>query len=163
MTGDEQFAGRTLCRDNRVIIVEPTTEQRATIDRLLDRVRAVLEDLPDRAGLLSFAEVKALVSGMFPDVGGGVRRNAETGVEIVTLDLFGTPTGDYEVRRPALHDHGYEVVLTAESLGEAVDEACAQVYSMQQVIDHDRREADKREAFAMLHGRDPHRRFPRRA
>jgi hypothetical protein len=163
VNGDEQRKGRLLRRGNlprEVAVVELTTVQRAAVDDLLARHRVVMaklvEDLPRPEAVVPFLVVKALASGMFPDVGDGVLRNPETGVEIVELDFFDEPTGDYEVRRPALNDHGYEVVLTAESIGEAVDEACAQVYSMRQVIAHDRREADTREAFALLH-----RSFPR--
>lgn len=64
----------------------------------------------------------------FPIVKGeGVRRNAETGIEIVTLDFLGKPTGDYEVRVPALNDYGYRIIRNVGSLAAARELATARV------------------------------------
>ena len=56
MTGGEQFAGRALRDPRRVdvpVVFELTTEQ-----------RAVVEDLPDRAEVLPFEEIKELAMGV---------------------------------------------------------------------------------------------------
>jgi hypothetical protein len=63
------------------------------------------------------------------------RRNAESGVEIVAQRFFNDPINGYEVRRPAPHKYGYVVVLHADTLGEAYDEACAQHYAIMGGID----------------------------
>jgi len=53
----------------------------------------------------------------FPVVAKGIRRNAETGVYIVTLAFFGASTGQYEVRYPTRN--GYAVAETPDSLAHA--------------------------------------------
>lgn len=78
------------------------------------------------------------IDAMFPLISkDGDRRNVETGVEIIAERFFDGPVTGYEVRLPVQDRYGYVVILNAESLDEAFDEACAQFYAMRQTIEQD--------------------------
>lgn len=58
-------------------------------------------------------------------------RHAKTGVEIIAGEFLGEPVETYEVRIPHDNKYGYFVVLNADTLAEAADEALGQAYGIE--------------------------------
>lgn len=71
----------------------------------------------------------------------GVRRNAETGVEIVAMEFMGRPTGQYEIRVPDTHRAGYSHAGYEYSLRDAREAAAERVVEMREAIARDHAEA----------------------
>lgn len=120
----DEHAERTIAAVRETDHAEAIEDDLSHARKQFPSVFAMIEDVPEQ------------IDTLFPLIATtDDRRNDESGVEIVAQRFFDGPINGYEVRRPAPHKYGYVVVLHAETLAEAYDEACAQHYAVINGVD----------------------------